>query len=126
MINIRGRISYAFRCKNCILLSTLIFSKDLQQRDLVRTPESGLTSGDFSCISPNLSFYTLQHEHVLRQYNMMLFILVRVPAIRKMVIGGRRVAKISFIPSGRGPHWKLETNVWSILCLAKVLKFTDV
>ena len=74
MINIRGRISYAFRCKNCILLSTLIFSIDLQQRDLVRTPESGLTSGDFSCISPNLSFYTLQHEHVLRQYNMMLFI----------------------------------------------------
>ena len=37
-------------------------------------------------------------------------LLVRVPAIRKMVIGGRRVAKIPFIPSGRGPHWKLENQ----------------
>ena len=36
--------------------------------------------------------------------------IVRVPAIRKMVIGGRRVAKIPFIPSGRGPHWKLENQ----------------
>ena len=36
--------------------------------------------------------------------------IVRVPAIRKMVIGGRRVAKISFIPPGRGPHWKLENQ----------------
>ena len=33
-----------------------------------------------------------------------------MPAIRKMVIGGRRVAKISFIPPGRGPHWKLENQ----------------
>ena len=39
-----------------------------------------------------------------------LWVLVRVSAIRKMVIGGRRVAKIPFIPSGRGPHWKLENR----------------
>ena len=36
--------------------------------------------------------------------------IVRVPAIRKMVINGQGVAKISFIPSGRGPHWKLENQ----------------
>ena len=38
--------------------------------------------------------------------------IVRVPAIRKMVIhvGGQGVAKISFIPFGRGPHWKLENQ----------------
>ena len=42
--------------------------------------------------------------------NAICVLLVRVPAIRKMVIGGRRVAKISFIPPGRGPHWKLENQ----------------
>ena len=36
--------------------------------------------------------------------------LVRAPAIRKMVIGGRKVAQISFIPSCRGTHWKLENQ----------------
>ena len=36
--------------------------------------------------------------------------IVRVPAIRKMVIGGQGVAKILFIPFGRGPHWKLENQ----------------
>ena len=38
------------------------------------------------------------------------FKLVRAPAIRKMVIGGRKVAQISFIPSCRGTHWKLENQ----------------
>ena len=38
------------------------------------------------------------------------FFLVRAPAIRKMVIGGRKVAQISFIPSCRGTHWKLENQ----------------
>ena len=33
--------------------------------------------------------------------------IVRAPAIRKMVIGGRKVAQISFIPSCKGTHWKL-------------------
>ena len=37
-------------------------------------------------------------------------IIVGVPAIRKMVIGGQRVAKLSFIPSGKGLHWKLENQ----------------
>ena len=46
--------------------------------------------------------------------------------MRKMVIGGRKVAEIQFIPSRRGTHWKLETNVWSILSFAKVLKLWDV
>ena len=36
--------------------------------------------------------------------------IVRAPAIRKMVIGGRKVAQISFIPSCRGTHWKLENQ----------------
>ena len=34
----------------------------------------------------------------------------RAPAIRKMVIGGRKVAQISFIPSCRGDHWELENQ----------------
>ena len=36
--------------------------------------------------------------------------IVRAPAIRKMVIGGRKVAQISFIPSCRGTLWKLENQ----------------
>ena len=36
--------------------------------------------------------------------------IVRAPAIRKMVIGGRKVAQISFIPTCRGTHWKLENQ----------------
>ena len=36
--------------------------------------------------------------------------VVRAPAIRKMVIGGRKVAEISFIPSYRGTHWTLENQ----------------
>ena len=38
------------------------------------------------------------------------FQIVGAPAIRKMVIGGRKVAQISFIPSCRGTHWKLENQ----------------
>ena len=37
-------------------------------------------------------------------------ITCRAPAIRKMVIGGRKEAQISFIPSCRGTHWKLENQ----------------
>ena len=37
-------------------------------------------------------------------------ILARAPAIRKMVKGGRKVAEISFIPSYRGTHRKLENQ----------------
>ena len=36
--------------------------------------------------------------------------VARAPAIRKMVIGGRKVAQISFIPSCRGTYWKLENR----------------
>ena len=36
--------------------------------------------------------------------------IVRAPAIRKMVIGGRKVAQISFILPCRGTHWKLENQ----------------
>ena len=36
--------------------------------------------------------------------------IVRAPDIRKMVIGGQEVAEISFIPSHRGTHWKLENQ----------------
>ena len=36
--------------------------------------------------------------------------IVRAPGIRKMVIGGRKVAQIPFIPSCRGTHWKLENQ----------------
>ena len=36
--------------------------------------------------------------------------IVRAPAIRKMVIGGRKVAQISFIPFCREAHWKLENQ----------------
>ena len=39
-----------------------------------------------------------------------LCFVARAPAIRKMVIGGRKVAQISFIPSCRGTHWKLENQ----------------
>ena len=36
--------------------------------------------------------------------------IARAPAIRKMVIGGRKVAQISIIPSCRGTYWKLENQ----------------
>ena len=39
-----------------------------------------------------------------------ILFVVRAPAIRKMVIGGQKVAQISFIPSCRGTHWKLENQ----------------
>ena len=37
-------------------------------------------------------------------------VIVRTPATRKLVIGGRKVAEISFIPSCRGTNWKLENQ----------------
>ena len=36
--------------------------------------------------------------------------IAKAPAIRKMVIGGRKVAQISSIPSSRGTHWRLENQ----------------
>ena len=39
--------------------------------------------------------------------------IARAPAIRKMVTGGRKVAQISFIPSCRGTHWKLENQCFA-------------
>ena len=42
--------------------------------------------------------------------NRILKYIVRVPDISKMVIGGRRVTKTSFIAPARRPHWKLENQ----------------
>ena len=36
--------------------------------------------------------------------------IVRAPAIRKIVIGGRKEAEISFIPYCRGTHWNFENE----------------
>ena len=49
-------------------------------------------------------------------YTCIHLLLARAPAIRKMVIGGRKVAEISFIPSHRGTHWKLENQ-----CLVEII-----
>ena len=38
------------------------------------------------------------------------YVIARAPAIRKMKISGRKVAQISFIPSCRRTHWKLENQ----------------
>ena len=48
--------------------------------------------------------------------------IVEAQAIKKMVIGGRRVAQIPFIPSARINPESLKTNVWPILSPAKVFK----
>ena len=37
-------------------------------------------------------------------------ILVRAPAIEKTMIGGQRVAEISFIHSAKRTYWKLENQ----------------
>ena len=63
-----------------------------------------------------LVFTIYGHGNCLCHLSWIIFIhfplsyIVRAPAIRKMVIGGRKVAQISFIPSCRGTHWKLENQ----------------
>ena len=49
-------------------------------------------------------------------------ILVRAPAIKKMVICGQRVAEITFIPLPEEQTGSLKTKVWSFLVLQKGLK----
>ena len=59
------------------------------------------------------SFVKIENFNRKKKDNFLIFvqnIVVRAPAIRKLVIGGRRVAQTSFIPSCRGTHWKLENQ----------------
>ena len=60
-------------------------------------------------IKLGIQHYKIWNFYIQSKY-LYSYLIARAPAIRKMVIGGRKVAQISFIPSCRGTHWKLENQ----------------
>ena len=50
------------------------------------------------------------NNFMIKTSRVLAIVTVRAPGIRKMVIGGRKVAQIPFTPSCRGTHWKLENQ----------------
>ena len=53
-------------------------------------------------------FYNFKNLYIIHGH---VFVMSsKCASHQKMVRGGWREAKLSFIPSGRGPHWKLDNQ----------------